>query len=174
MIWKCVNKSRLLALQQQDKSVDDGQLHLVCFHDTNDSIYFGKMKNKQRNGIGYYEDAETSYDGNWSDDYREGNDSHIPNYASSHHTSSLLLFTHLLTYLLTHSMLGYGISRNRDCDLYIGEFHSNKYHTSKSDSCFVSSMTTLHYAIDKNVYSDRNAVAILRYAYGSVYKGTSC
>ncbi len=93
---------------------------------------------------------------------------HLLPYSLTH--SSLTLLTHLLPYSL-HS-LGYGLCRNTDCDLYIGEFHNNKYHTSKSDSCYVITGTASPYSVTKTLYNDRSAVALLRYAYGSVYQGT--
>ena len=51
--------------------MDDGQIQLERRFGSNE-IYFGKMKNKQRNGVGHYVDAEISYDGGWNEGCREG------------------------------------------------------------------------------------------------------
>ena len=76
-------------------------------------------------------------------------------------------------YSLTHSLIlsGYGKLRNIDGDLYIGEFHDNKFHTTKSDAGFITA-TKVPGSVEKARYIDKNAVAVHQYAYGSVYKGS--
>ncbi len=81
------------------------------------------------------------------------------------HSLACLLLTHSLT------ILGYGKLRNKDGDLYVGEFHVNKFNTSKSDAGFIAA-TPMPDTVDRTRYTDKNAVAIHQYAYGSVYKGS--
>ena len=63
---------------------------------------------------------------------------------------------------------GLGKLCSADGDLYIGEFQNNKYHTTRSDTAFITATITdsINYT-----YNNRSSVAICRYAFGSRYIG---